>query len=145
VIITEQCEHPPEGRRPCKIRMSQRVTGAVDPRPLRIPHAEDPVVGPFTVQMRLLRAPKRRGREVLVDTGIEAHVVSIQMRRCPQQLLVKGPQRRAPVARNVPGRIAPHRQIAPPLLHGQAYKCLNTGKKYPPRRERVLVVQMYFS
>ncbi len=58
--------------------MTERVAGAVDARPLAVPDAEDAVVAPLAAKLRLLRAPDRGRRQVLVQPWLEDDIVRLE-------------------------------------------------------------------
>ena len=75
VVVAHQREHAAMPRGAGEIGVAERVAGAVDARPLAVPHAEHAIEPAFAAQLRLLRAPERGRGEVLVDAGLEEDVV----------------------------------------------------------------------
>jgi hypothetical protein len=75
---------------PGEVGVLEDVGTAVDPRPLAVPDAEHAVVLVVgLVELELLRAPQRGGGELLVDAGLEHHVVGRQVfARRPQRLVI---------------------------------------------------------
>ena len=90
--------------------MAQHVAGTVHPRPLAVPEAEHPVVRALAVEPRLLRAPAGGGRGILVDAGLEHHVMPVEMRLRAPELLVEPAERRAAVAADVAGGVVSRRE-----------------------------------
>ena len=73
-----QHEHAAKRRGAGEIGVAEGVAGAIDPRPLAVPHAEHAVVAALAVQPGLLRAPQRGRGEVLVDARLEHDVVLLE-------------------------------------------------------------------
>ena len=82
-----------------KIGVAQHVAGAIDARPLAVPHAEHAIELALAAQLRLLRAPERGGGKILVQARLEADVVRLEHALGALELIVEPAQRRAPVAR----------------------------------------------
>ena len=80
VIVAEQCNHTAVLGRAGMIGVAKHVAGPVDAGPLAVPDAEHAVVFAFASQLRHLRAPQRRRREVFVETGLEHDVVLLAAR-----------------------------------------------------------------
>ena len=57
MIVAGDGENPSPTRGAGMVGMLEDVAGAVDPRALAVPHAEDPVVAGAAEQIELLRAP----------------------------------------------------------------------------------------
>ncbi len=80
VVVAAEHQHPAVARTARVVAVLQRIAGAVHPRPLAVPHREDPVPGRLADVLHLLRTPHRGGREILVDAGLEMHVVLVRKR-----------------------------------------------------------------
>ena len=65
------------------IGMPEDVAGAVDARPLAVPHAEHAVVGALATHLRLLGAPQRGRREVFVEARLEHDVARLEIAAGP--------------------------------------------------------------
>src|SRR5690606_42041180 len=72
VVVAGRDEHAAAPRRAGRVAVLERVAGAVDARPLAVPEGEDAVVAGAGEEARLLRAPDRRRREILVEARLEA-------------------------------------------------------------------------
>ena len=142
MIVAEQRHDPAELRGPGQVRVPQHVAGAVHPRPLAVPEAEHPVVCALAVEPGLLRAPAGGGRDVLVDAGLEHHVMPVEMGLRALHLLVEPAQRRAAVAADVAGGVVAGREVAPALGEHQPHQGLDPGEEDPPARADVLVVEV---
>ena len=93
VVIAHERQHATVLGSAGEVGMAKHVAGAVDAGPLAVPEAEYPVELSLPAQLRLLRAPERGGGDILVDTGLEAHVVTIEMTLRAQELLVERTER----------------------------------------------------
>ena len=116
VVVAHQREHAAVLRGAGEIGVAEHVAGAVDARPLAVPHAEHAVVLALAAQLGLLRAPQRGGGEVLVEAGLEHDVVRREMRRGALELLVEAAERRAAIAGDVAGGVEAGAAVAL-LLH----------------------------
>ncbi len=80
------------------VAVLERVAGAVDARPLAVPHREDALGGPLGVGLDTLSAEHRRRRELLVDRRQELDAGAIEALGGLPRLLVDHAERRAAVA-----------------------------------------------
>ena len=142
VIVAEQRHHAAEPRRPGEVRVSQHVPGAVDARALAVPDAEHAVVRALAVELGLLRPPARGRRDVLVDPGLEHHVMPVEVRLRAVDLQVEPAERRSAVAADVAGGIVPGREVALALGEREPNQRLDPGQEDPPARAGVLVVEI---
>ena len=78
MVVAHQGEHAAVLRGAGEIGVAEHVAGAVDARPLAVPHAEHAVVLALAAQFGLLRAPDRGRGEVLVQAGLEQDVVLVE-------------------------------------------------------------------
>jgi hypothetical protein len=124
-----------------RVGMLEDIAAAVDARPLAVPHAEYAVMFRAGRQVDLLRAPQRRGGEVLIDAGLEHHVVLRQMRLGFPQRLVEPAQRRTAVAADIAGGVEAGQRVALVLQQKKAHQRLGAGEEHPACAERVLVFQ----
>ena len=74
VVVPGDRQHAAERRCACRIRMFQRVDGAVHARPFAVPDAEHALYGGAGKQSDLLASPHRSGGEVFIEAGLEAHI-----------------------------------------------------------------------
>ena len=122
--------------------MSQHVPGTVDARALAVPDAEHAVVRALAVELGLLRPPARGRRDVLVDPGLEHHVMPVEVRLRAVDLQVEPAERRSAVAADVAGGIVPGREVALALGEREPNQRLDPGQEDPPARAGVLVVEI---
>ncbi len=101
MVVAHQRDDAAPGRGAGKVGMAQRVAGTVDPRPLAVPDAEDAVIAPLAAQLRLLRAPQGRRRQVLVDRRLEEDIRRLEHLGRAPELLVEPAQRRAAIAGDI--------------------------------------------
>ena len=141
VVVAHQREDPAVQRGAGGARVAHRVHRPVEPRPLAVPDREHPVIAPALEQVDLLRAPDRGRRQVLVEAGLEMDAVLLEEAAgAPERGVVTG-ERRAPVARDEPGRVQPRRGVALPLHQREPHQRLGAGQVHPAGFERVLVVE----
>ena len=119
----------------------ESVAGAIDAGALAVPHAEHAVVARAGIEVDLLRAPQRRGRQVLVGAGLEFDVVLLDEALGLPQRLVEAAERRAAITRYVAGGVEAGGKVALALHHGQSDQSLRAGEIHPARFEYVFVVQ----
>ena len=122
--------------------MPQHIAGAVDTGALAVPEAEHAVTSTLAVELCLLRSPARGGRDILVDAGLEHHVMLLQVRLRAFELQVEPAERRAAIAADVAGGVVPGREVAPALGEREPHQGLDPGEKDPPARSSVLVVEV---
>ena len=141
VIVAHQHEHAAKRGGAGEIGVTEGVAGAIDPRPLAVPHAEHAVVAALAVQPGLLRAPERGRGQVLVDPGLEHDVMLLEEAPRGRELLVEAAERRAAIAADVPCRVVAGREVARALQHRQADQRLDPGQIDPAGLLRVPVVE----
>ena len=103
VIVAGDCDHAAVARRSGRVAVLERIAGAVDAGPLAVPHAEYAVVTSAGEQVRLLRAPDRGGREILVQARLEANLRGVEVIARPatargrtRRAASRGSRRRSP-------------------------------------------------
>ena len=116
MIVPHRHDRAAKGRASRHVGVPHHVARAIDAGSLAIPKSEDAVVLPVTTQTRLLRAPKRCRRQILVHTGLEHDVVLDQKSGRAGHLLIHRAKGRAAIACHVSGRVQPL-GIVPRLLH----------------------------
>ena len=104
------------------------VHAPVHPGALAVPHGEHPVVLRPRQQPHLLGAPDRGGRQVLVDAGLEADVVGLELPAGLVQGHVQRAHRRAAVARDEPGGVQARVQVELVLDQRQPDQGLDSGE-----------------
>ena len=142
VVITRQRNHPAMLRGARHIGVLEHVRAAVDPRPLAIPDAKHTIelLG-LGVQIQLLRAPQRGGRQLLIHPGLKHDVLRFQMFFGGPQRLVIAAQGRATVAADKACRVQPLLGITQALQHGQAHQRLHTAHEGAAALQGVFVIQ----
>ncbi len=145
VVVAGEHQHAAVPRRARVVGVLEHVAAAIHARALAVPHREHAVDLRAGVEVELLRAPDRRGREVLVQAGLEAHVGAVEELRCLPQRLIESAQGRSAVTRDEPGGVEAREAVALPLQHQQPDQCLHAGEVDAAGFERVLVVQRDFA
>jgi hypothetical protein len=141
VVVAGEHEHAAVLRRAGEVRVLEHVAAAVDPGALAVPHREHAVDVRVLVHRDLLRAPDRRGGEVLVETWLELDVRAIEKLLCLPQRLVETSERRSAVSRHEPAGIEARLRIALPLQDQQAHERLDAGQKDAAGSDLVFVVE----
>ena len=77
MIVAGQHQHAAVLRRAGEVCVLEHVAAAIDTRPLAVPHREHAIDLGARMQVDLLRAPDRRGGEVLVQAGLELDVRAV--------------------------------------------------------------------
>src|SRR5690606_20711645 len=98
VIVAGRDQHAAVRGAAGRVAVLERVTGTVDARPLAVPEREHAVVAGPGEEIRLLRAPDRRRREVLVQTRLELDVRGLEILLRAPELPIEAAERRAAVA-----------------------------------------------
>ena len=143
MVVAQQRQDAAIGVAAGQIAVAEDVAGAVDARPLAVPDGEDPVDAPFAAHRRLLRAPDRRGGEVLVEARLEAYVGGLQFLGGAHELQVHPAERGAAIARDEPSRALSGAAVALPLHQAQANQGLRSGKVDMILAEVVLVAKRH--
>ena len=121
MVVAEHQQHAALGCRPLAVAVFDGVAGAVNPRALAVPQGKYAIDLRLRQQVQLLRAPNRRGRQVLVHARLEANLSGLQARPFLQHLLVEPAQWRAAVAGHEACRVQAGRSIALALQQQQAH------------------------
>jgi hypothetical protein len=121
----------------------EHVHAAIDAGALAVPHGEDAVVACPLKEVGLLAAPHGGGGELLVDPGLEVHVVPIQPGLRLPERLVDAAEGRSAIAGHEGRGVEAALLVALVLQHRQAHERLDAGHVGARRVERVLVVQGY--
>ncbi len=141
VVVAHERDDAAVRRGAGEIGVAEDVAGAVDARPLAVPHAEDAIELAFAAQFGLLRAPERGGGQFLVDAGLELDVLGGEKAAGPLHLLIEAAERRAAVAGDIAGGVEPGAPVQL-LLHQQgADQRLVAGHEDVALGEVVLVVE----
>ena len=141
MVVAHQGEHAAVLGGTGEIGMAEHVAGAVDARPLAVPHAEYAVVFALAAQLGLLRAPDRGRGEVLVQPGLEQHVVAFERGLGAHELLVEPAQGRAAVAGHVACGIEACETVALLLHQAGADQRLIAGDEHAALGQIVFVVE----
>jgi hypothetical protein len=141
MVVAHQGEHAAVLGGAGEIRVAKHVSGAVDARPLAVPHAEHAVVLALAPQLSLLRTPDGGRGEVLVQAALEYDVVLIQLGLRPHELLVEPAKRRAAIARDISSGIQACEPVALVLHQAGADQRLIAGDEDTALRQIVFVVE----
>ena len=79
VVIAHERQHAAVLGGAGEIGVAEHVAGAVDAGTFAVPEAEHAVELAFPAQLGLLRAPQRGRGDILVDAGLKADVVAIEV------------------------------------------------------------------
>src|SRR5690606_24922607 len=134
-------EHAAECSRASRVTVLERVAGAVDAGTFAVPQREHARVARAGEQVRLLRAPDRGRREVLVQAGLEANARRIEMLLCAPELAVETAERRAAVARHEARGVETRQAVAVALREQQAHERLQSGDEEGVRFEAVPFIE----
>jgi hypothetical protein len=93
VVVAGAHDHAAVLRRAAGVGVAKHIAAPVDARTFPVPQPEHAVVLRAREQVDLLRAPDRRRREVLVDTGLEDDVVLVEELSRPRKRLVEPAER----------------------------------------------------
>src|SRR5258708_38472887 len=124
MVVAREEEDSTLGRGAGGIAVLEDVAGAVDARPLAVPHGEDAVVFGAREQADLLRAPDRGGAEILVDAGLEFDVVLLEEALRAPQPLIEAAERRAAITRDEAGGGEPGSHVPGELHHREPHQPL---------------------
>ena len=116
MVIPHRHHHAAACRSAREIRVPHHVARPVHPRPLAVPQRKDALEFPLAAQFGLLRAPGRRRRKILVQSGLEPDIVLGQQLARARHLHVHRTQGRSAIAGDVTGGV-PSRRPVPRLLH----------------------------
>ncbi len=141
VVIAHESQHAAVLGGAGVVGVAEDVARAVEARPLAVPDAEHAVVFAVTPELGLLRAPQRRRGEVFVEAGHEFDLVGLEDALGAQHRRLQRGDRRAAVARDVPGRVEPGSHIAGALRQHQAHDRLRAGQQLAGLIEGVFVVE----
>ncbi len=141
MVVAGQQQHAAVGRDAGGVAMFEDITGAIDARPLAVPHGEDAVVAGAGKQVGLLAAPHGGGGQFLVQARLEMDGVLLEVVAGFPEALVQPAQRRAAVAGNEAAGIQASGLVALVLQHRQAGQRLGAGEVQMTGCKAVLVVQ----
>ena len=143
MVVPGHRYHATPGRGARHIGVLEHVRAAVHARALAVPDAKHAVVfiHPRRRKPELLRAPQGGGGQLFIDTGLEHHVVFLQMLLRLLQRLVVIAQGRAAVAADKAGRVFACGEVAHALQHGQAHQGLHAAHEGGAGAQGVFVVQ----
>ena len=120
---------PPWLRRPGEHGVADRVAGAVEPRRLAVPDADDAVVALVAERVDELAAHHRGGGELLVEAGTDDDRQVGHGGRRGRRLLLERPDRRALVAGDERRRVQAEAPVDAQLVDGQAGDGLHAGEE----------------
>src|SRR5262245_45861790 len=114
-----------------EVAVAEHIAAAIDARPLAVSHAEDAVVLAVAEEVELLRAPYGGRCQVLVHARLELDLVLVEMLARGYHGLVEPTERRAAIARDIPGGVEPRGGVALPLHDGEARQRLHAVEVNP--------------
>ncbi|WP_308813898.1 hypothetical protein [Sphingomonas sp. GV3] len=132
MVVSTNRQDATERRRAKHVRVTERVPGTIDTVALAVPDAEHAVGTARSEGLVHLRAPECRGRQVLVQAGLEHHVARLEVLASLPELLIVGAERRSPVAGDQACRIEPPRSVEAALHERQADERLDSGHEGGP-------------
>ena len=139
VVVAGHHQHAAMGQCAGVVGVLEDVAATIDARPLAVPHREDAIAFGLGQQVQLLRAPDRGGRQLLVDGGVEAHVMGGEKGFSLVQRGIQPAEWRAAVARDVARGVQARGAIALALHHRQARQRLHAGQEDAAPLEPVAV------
>src|SRR5438477_4169771 len=123
------------------VRMLEHVAAAIHTRALAVPHREHAVAGRVGVHVDPLRAPDRRGGEVLVQSRLELDARALEKLRGAPELLVEPTQWRSAVPGHESRGVEPRELVALALQHQQPHERLHAGQIDPAGFKLVFIVE----
>ena len=112
MVVAHQREHAAARRGAREIGVAEDVAAAVDARSLAVPEPEHAVEPALAAHLRLLRAPDRGRRELLVEARLEMDVVGLEQVLQPRELQIEAADRRAAVAGDEAAGVEPGATVA---------------------------------
>src|SRR6201994_1297481 len=101
MVVADDAEHAAMFRRAVEIAVLQRVAGAVEAGILGVPDGVDAIELGLAENARLLRAPHRRGPQLLIQAGVEEDVVGLEDLASLDDLGVVAAEGRAAIAGDI--------------------------------------------
>ncbi len=141
VVVARQRQHAAVPARAGRVRVLEDIAAAVDARALAVPHREHAIDLRALEHVQLLRAPHRRGGKVLVQSGLEAHVVPLEVLACLPRRLVDRAERRAAIAADEAGRVQAGECVALVLEHRETEQRLRAAHVRAAAVQGPLVVE----
>ena len=129
VVVARNRQHAAVPRRARHVRAMQRIAGAIDARPLRIPKPEGPIDMCAGECVELLRSHQHGGGQVLVDPRLEMDVMRRQQFGAAPEFLVQPAQGRAAVARHQRAGVQAGCAIQARLFQQQSHQGLDAGQQ----------------
>ena len=125
VVVAGDGQHAAKTRGADGVGAAEGVAAAVHAGAFAVPHAEHAIDALAGEGVDLLAAPHHRGREVLVQSRLEADVCRSEQLLPAPQLLVDPAERRAAIARDQPCRSKPGCPVKPRLLQQRPHQRLH--------------------
>ncbi len=141
VVVAHQRDDAAVLRGAGEIGVAEGVAGAVDARPLAVPHAEHAIELAFAAQLGVLGADERGRGEILVGAGMKQDVVRLEPLAGAHELLVEGAERGTAIAGNVARGVEAGAAVALLLHQAEAHQGLEAGDEDAVVSEVVLVVE----
>ena len=123
------------------VAVLEHIARAIHARPLAVPEREHTLHGGFRVERHHLRAPHRRGGQLLIQAGGEADVVGVQVLFGAPHFLIDPAQRRAAIPRNKATGVEAGCLVTRFLRQQQTHQGLGAGEVHAASGLGVFVVQ----
>ena len=142
VVVTGNRNHAAVFRGAGHVGVFEHIRATVNARAFAVPNAKHAVeFFRLRINVELLRAPQRGGRQLFIHARLEHDVLRRQMFFGRPQRLVVATERRAAVATDEAGGVQPHGRIALALQHRQAHQGLRATHESAPAGQAVFVVE----
>ena len=128
VVVAHHGQDAAAGGSANHVGVPDGVDGAVQARPLAVPHGKNAVVGAVTEHGRLLRAQTGRRGQILVYSGYEMNGTVSQKTVGSPQFLVDIVHGRTAIAGNKAGGVISSCVVTQVLQHGGTYQGLTAGQ-----------------
>ena len=121
--------------------MAENVTSAVHPGALAVPHGENAIVLALTAQLRLLRAPHRGCRQILVEPALKPNIAFVEKAPGAEKLAVEGAKGRTAVTGHKTGGVEAVAPVELLLHQAEPHQSLKTSHENVALGEIVFIVQ----
>ena len=140
-IVPAQREHAAARIGADEVAVADRIGGAVDPRRLAVPDAEHAVEARAGQRPGQLRAPHRRGGELLVDRRLQGQLVLGGERAEAPDLTHEPRERRAGIAGDQRRGTQPRADVGAMLIEQDSHQGLHPREEDAAFREEVAVLE----
>ncbi len=130
MVVPGNHQHAAMRRGAIGVAVLQRITGAIQPRALSVPQAEDAFELLVRIGLHLLRAEHGGRGQILVDRWQELDAVFRNQLLRPPQLQVDATKRRAAIAGDETRGVQPGGLVSPRLVEHDAHQRLRAGHEH---------------